>query len=359
VSALLSKALGGKEISRHLDSTCSVATGAALAGVIRAPHLRPEAAPQLVLTGAETRFVEGPLSLAPDALAAAQAREAVFVARDRDNELLDQERNCLETLIFDYRARVQSNKQIPGAESASLMKLLAEAEEWMSNVEEDAATAQLFADRTAALQEAVRAASATFAQHLSADEERKKKEKLERLEAEAEAAKSAPKSREKPKTNTEKIELAMKAKNQGNSIFKDIDYLSAAAKYIEALGCFEQMWDVSAPHQKEVDEIKLSCCLNLAACYLKLQKFDKAIHNCAEALRIDPNSSKALYRRAQAHVGNKNWDAAKADLEAAEKVDPKNADVKAELAKVQKQIDARGTREKKMFSKMFAGAGDT
>lgn len=65
-------------------------------------------------------------------------------------------------------------------------------------------------------------------------------------------------------------------------------------------------------------------------------------------------NSKALFRRAQAYIQHKNWDAAKTDLVAAEKQDPANAEVKRELAKVQKAIEDAAKREKNVYAKMFA-----
>jgi tetratricopeptide (TPR) repeat protein len=85
---------------------------------------------------------------------------------------------------------------------------------------------------------------------------------------------------ERPKSNKEKIELAAKAKHQGNLCFKELDYVSAAAKYIQALQNFDQMWDLSEPQKREVEEIKFSCYLNLSMCYIKLGKYEKAIENC-------------------------------------------------------------------------------
>jgi len=356
VNTALVKALGGREISRHLDGSSSVATGAALSGAIALKQADPytiEAAPGLtVLVDAKdinTDAVYG------EWLVKAKEREVKLEAVDKFNELLSQEKNALESSIYDLRDKARSNSTLPQAEKDRLLELFSAAENWMGDMDDSTATPEQYTNRLKQLKDDLRSSSNTFAKFLDELEAKRKQELLERLEAERAAAAAAPRSRtDKPKTNTEKIELASKAKHQGNLCFKEVDYIAAAAKYIEALGHFDQMWDVSAPQQKEIDETKLSCYLNLAACYLKLQKWDKAIHNATEALRIDAKNSKALFRRAQAYIQHKNWEAAKNDLIAAEKHDPTNAEVKSALAKVQSAIADALQREKNVYAKMFA-----
>lgn len=61
---------------------------------------------------------------------------------------------------------------------------------------------------------------------------------------------------------------------------------------------------------------------------------NQVANNCALALKIDPNSSKALYRRAYASVCKKDHDAAKADLILAQKSAPGDKAVATLLKKV-------------------------
>lgn len=57
-------------------------------------------------------------------------------------------------------------------------------------------------------------------------------------------------------------------------------------------------------------------------------------NNCALALKIEPTSGKALYRRAYALVNKKDYDAAKADLLSAQKSSPGDKAVVTLLKKV-------------------------
>merc|ERR1712070_1022360 len=54
-------------------------------------------------------------------------------------------------------------------------------------------------------------------------------------------------------------------------------------------------------------ELKKACELNTSACYLKMSKYAQAKAACDKVLEKDNMSVKALYRRAQANYGLKNW----------------------------------------------------
>ena len=49
----------------------------------------------------------------------------------------------------------------------------------------------------------------------------------------------------------------------------------------------------------QIKEFQVSCYLNLARCYMKLQEWQNAIRACDAALDADPTCVKALYHRAQ------------------------------------------------------------
>ncbi len=49
-------------------------------------------------------------------------------------------------------------------------------------------------------------------------------------------------------------------------------------------------------------------------CFLKLEMWNKAVDNCSAAIEIDGRNAKALFRRAQAWMGLKDYDKAQADL---------------------------------------------
>jgi hypothetical protein len=59
-----------------------------------------------------------------------------------------------------------------------------------------------------------------------------------------------------------------------------------------------KFFDLSPEDEEEVKTVRLSLYNNVAQCYLKLQNWDAAIRNCNEALTVDADNAKALYRRA-------------------------------------------------------------
>jgi len=342
VAVVLNKLLKNKELPRHSDGTAPVPEGAALVAATEK---------------GEPITIAGVTPLEPvhdeEELKQIAHREAQSEEQDRQNEQRNSEKNQLESLIYKHREQVQALKELTADEKKLLLPVLNEAEEWLGNTDEETSIDQ-FKERREKLLATLSGSSKTYAAHLAQLEERRKQEHLEAIEAEAERNKQPRKSRtDKPKTNTEKIESAQKDKYQGNVCFKEVDYLSAAGKYISALTQFDQMHDVSEPQQKEVNDVKLSCYLNLSACYLKLGKQEKAIANASSALEIDPKSAKALFRRAQAKITLKKWEDAKTDLVSATQFDPTSADVKAALANVQKELDAQVAREKQLYSNMF------
>ncbi|KTF71966.1 hypothetical protein cypCar_00049374, partial [Cyprinus carpio] len=54
---------------------------------------------------------------------------------------------------------------------------------------------------------------------------------------------------------------------------------------------------------------------NRALCYIKLQRFTEARHDCDSALQLQPTNKKAFYRRALANKGLKDYAACRSDLQ--------------------------------------------
>jgi len=76
------------------------------------------------------------------------------------------------------------------------------------------------------------------------------------------------------------------------------------------LGCASTNWR----RFKASKELALSCHLNLAMCFMKLEAWTKVIDNCEKALLIDLSNAKALYRRASALYMKKEYKLALSDL---------------------------------------------
>jgi tetratricopeptide (TPR) repeat protein len=106
-----------------------------------------------------------------------------------------------------------------------------------------------------------------------------------------------------------------------------------------------------------VDAVKLSLHLNIAMCWLKItdatNNLEQAIRSCDDALAIDADSVKALFRRATAREQKGLYDEAKEDLKRAGELAPDDKAVVKLLTRVDAQIARQKAKEKKMYGKMF------
>uniref|UniRef100_A0A673LLG5 peptidylprolyl isomerase n=1 Tax=Sinocyclocheilus rhinocerous TaxID=307959 RepID=A0A673LLG5_9TELE len=112
------------------------------------------------------------------------------------------------------------------------------------------------------------------------------------------------------------LSVAEDVKNIGNNFFKAQNWQSAIKKYSKALRyleiCGNTLDDDSA--QKKLEPTALSCILNTALhsqhSRLKLKLWQEAIESCDEALELNQTNTKALFRRAQAWQGLKEFNKA-------------------------------------------------
>uniref|UniRef100_A0A9J8DBW2 RNA-polymerase II-associated protein 3-like C-terminal domain-containing protein n=1 Tax=Cyprinus carpio carpio TaxID=630221 RepID=A0A9J8DBW2_CYPCA len=89
-------------------------------------------------------------------------------------------------------------------------------------------------------------------------------------------------------------------KHDGNALVRSGCYQEAVDRYT---GCLQLK-----PHECAVYT-------NRALCYIKLQRFTEARHDCDSALQLQPTNKKAFYRRALANKGLKDYAACRSDLQ--------------------------------------------
>ena len=111
--------------------------------------------------------------------------------------------------------------------------------------------------------------------------------------------------------------------------------------------------DLNPDDLEEVNGMKLTLNLNLALAYLKLQNTDQALRYCNDALAIDADHTKALFRRASVYYEKKNWEDALKDLKKALNGAPDDKALQKLQDKVDAQIKRQKAKEKKMAQKMF------
>lgn len=151
------------------------------------------------------------------------------------------------------------------------------------------------------------------------------------------------------------LAVAEDVKNIGNNLFKGQDWNGAVKKYSKALRYLQVSGEVvEEEQQKRLEPTALSCFLNTAACNLKMQLWQDALESCSEALELNQKNTKALFRRAQAWQGLKEYSQAMADLKKAQEVTPEDKAISNEMKRVQLKLQEEKEKEKKIYAKMFA-----
>ncbi|KAG0262554.1 Peptidyl-prolyl cis-trans isomerase D [Mortierella polycephala] len=172
-----------------------------------------------------------------------------------------------------------------------------------------------------------------------------------------------PDDYEGSKEDKDLVVIAQDLKNLGNSFFKAGDYPKAFNKYQKAIRYLNEkpvFDDDDAPELiKEFYAVKIPCYLNRGFCALKMDRPQMTIKDMTVVLEMDvpylsiADKTKAYFRRGSAYLKTNDLDAAKADLEQAKKLSPKDPGVLRELETVNAKLTAKRNKEKKAYAKMF------
>ncbi|ODQ66511.1 peptidyl-prolyl cis-trans isomerase D [Nadsonia fulvescens var. elongata DSM 6958] len=161
---------------------------------------------------------------------------------------------------------------------------------------------------------------------------------------------------ESPKSVFEAISTI---KSIGTKSFKAGDLEKSLSKYEKASRFAEDYFpeDLSDEDIRTVNQLKVSCYLNVSLVALKINKYGVAIKAASNALSTDDiepkEKAKALYRRGMAHLNSKNTDEAKKDLSEALSIIPGDAAITLGLKQVKDAEKLRISKEKAAFSKFF------
>ncbi|RDD47487.1 Tetratricopeptide repeat protein 9A [Trichoplax sp. H2] len=173
----------------------------------------------------------------------------------------------------------------------------------------------------------------------------------------------------------DKIKLANDHKDTGNDAFKNGDFTSAIRSYHHALLCVKGILskstmkelgmlvgDNAAQHRanskeeqikEEAQSIKLSLHNNLAVCLIKQNKWERAISHCDEALMLESNNCKAIYRRGLAYLEIGNIDKAGKDLRKASALQPHDHNIQKALSRLGNKEKVGEQVERRMYAAMF------
>eukprot|EP00117_Sycon_ciliatum_P032146 scpid95480/ scgid24997/ Tetratricopeptide repeat protein 9C len=183
-----------------------------------------------------------------------------------------------------------------------------------------------------------------------------------------------------PSKETACLSAARAFKDEGNALFGNGQIGKAMRKYhvaliqvkgVERLGSLGSNVLIASivPGAEDVDKdtlhhlaklkrqadisIRLPCYNNLSACMLKLEDWPKAISFASQALALDVDNVKALFRRGQAYYFDRDFGRAKQDLQTVLGLDPDNKAAQQHLAMVEVQLSEGEKKERKMCQAMF------
>lgn len=105
--------------------------------------------------------------------------------------------------------------------------------------------------------------------------------------------------------------------------------------------------------KKQAEALIHAANANIAACYLKLNQFDKAVQWSAKVLEKEPNNAKALFRRGFAYLQLKEYEKAAEDLTEAAKLQPEDKAIKAALRQAKEHTAKAEEKYKQSFAQAF------
>mmetsp|Transcript_17897 Transcript_17897/g.35297 ORF Transcript_17897/g.35297 Transcript_17897/m.35297 type:complete len:200 (-) Transcript_17897:149-748(-) len=186
----------------------------------------------------------------------------------------------------------------------------------------------------------------------------------------ASATESGPSTSPLPSSISDKLEAAQKLKDEGNALLQAGELRQAARKYrtvfLYVNGLVGKGDNVAQytpredllndDQQKIILDLKVTVYANLALAYLKLEEPAKAVDVANRALEINPDHVKALVRKGQALVKQKDFDKAKASLLKANKLEPENKAILVEISRWKAAYKTWSQEQHEKQKKIFGGA---
>ncbi|KAJ0966300.1 hypothetical protein J5N97_027438 [Dioscorea zingiberensis] len=156
-------------------------------------------------------------------------------------------------------------------------------------------------------------------------------------------------------TVEERIEAADRRKLEGNAYFKDEKLEEAMQQYEMAIAYMgdDFMFQLFGKYRDMALAVKNPCHLNMAACLIKLKRYEEAIGQCSIVLTEDENNAKALFRRGKARAELGQTDAAREDFEKARKQAPEDKAIAKELRLLAEHEKAVYQKQKELYKGIF------
>jgi len=121
-------------------------------------------------------------------------------------------------------------------------------------------------------------------------------------------------------------ELSVKAKEEGNELFKQKRYVEAVERYTEAI---------------KRDPSNHVLYTNRATAYTKLQAYSEALKDCDKCIEMNPKFIKAYLRKGAVYAATKQFQKCFEVYSQALEIDPNNVEVLEEMRKVDQQLNTQ------------------
>lgn len=140
---------------------------------------------------------------------------------------------------------------------------------------------------------------------------------------------------------TDLYTFALKHKENANRFFQEKFFDHAFELYHRSLSYLFNFVteEPSTEHLDRFNRLALTIYSNMAACQLISGNSAGVIENCSSALQIDPNFSKALFRRACAYAQINDYELALTDLHAAQSLEPNDAKINEVLQETKQRFE--------------------
>lgn len=174
----------------------------------------------------------------------------------------------------------------------------------------------------------------------------------------------------------ERLAKSQEKKDAGGVQFKEGKYNQAIKQYREIMklaavsdlqddGKVVELLSEDNPNSKpetdreknlreQLKEMKLLGHLNLALCYLKLEKVKESLTECDSALAIDPKNTKAHFRKGLGYLATNDTEMALKQFDKVLEIDPKNAEAKAKKAHCASLLKEYYAKQKSIYKNMFS-----
>ncbi|XP_013190947.1 uncharacterized protein LOC106135250 [Amyelois transitella] len=105
---------------------------------------------------------------------------------------------------------------------------------------------------------------------------------------------------------------------------------------------------------KELVDLKVKLYNNLAHCQLHYKEYDAALELCNKALKYDPDSLKALYRRCTAYIGLRKYEEAWTDIQHVLRLDPNDKAAQNKATQLRPKVEKIQKEYTSVIKKMFS-----